>query len=289
MNYLKFWGTRGSCSVSGDQYETMGGNTCCLEINYDSHRLIIDAGTGIRPLGHVWLAEGEKHFNLFLSHTHWDHLIGFPFFEPLYQSGTIIDIWSPISAGRSCHDLFDDLLAQEFFPVRLNQIQAEIHFHTIHPRTPIQVGPITLDFHATHHPGTTYCFKIITPNQTIGYVTDNEMLYGYHGPIDQIPPTIREPYQSLIDFLAPCDILIHEAQYTPEDSRLKVGWGHSSIPNAAALLLHTKCPRWIITHHEPQHSDETIADMATQAEEFLRTFESKCKVSIAHDGLELKL
>ena len=288
MNYLKFWGTRGSCSVSGEQYAATGGNTCCLEINYGGKRLIIDAGTGIRPLGHQWLSEGERRFDIILSHTHWDHLIGFPFFEPLYLNGMQIDVWSPVSAGRSCHDLFDDLLAQEFFPVRLNQIQAQIAFHTIHQKTPIEMGPITIDFHTTHHPGTTYCFKLITKEKTIGYITDNEMLYGYHGPIDQIPPTVIEPYQSLIEFLSPCDLIIHEAQYTPEEYLLKVGWGHSSIPNAAALLLHTKCPKWIITHHEPQHSDEMILSVATTAEDILKSFGSKCKVSVAYDGLEWK-
>lgn len=288
-NFLKFWGTRGSCSVSGKEYEHLGGNTCCLELRYEEKRIIIDAGTGIRPLGKIWLDEGQRQFDLFLSHTHWDHLIGFPFFEPIYHAGSHIDVWSPAGAGRTCRDLFNDLLAQEFFPVRLDQVQAHINYRTIHPKTPIQIGPLKLDFHSTVHPGTTYCFKITTPNQTIGYITDNEMLYGYHGPIDEIPPDTLEPYLSLIDFLSNCDILIHEAQYTPEEYTTKVGWGHSSLRNAAALILKTKCHNWVITHHEPQHSDSQIEAMALESEKTLKDLGFACKVTVAYDGMELKL
>jgi phosphoribosyl 1,2-cyclic phosphodiesterase len=288
-NYLKFWGTRGSCAVSGPEYVQSGGNTCCLELRYDETHIIFDAGTGIRPLGKTLVEQGQKLFYLFLGHTHWDHLIGFPFFEPIYHVGSIIEVYSPVSVGRNCRDLFADLLAQEFFPVRLDQVQAHIHYRTIHPKTPIQMGKISLDFHNTAHPGTTYCFKIKTPRQTIGYVTDNEMLYGYHGSIDEIPSEYLEPYLSLIQFLSSCDILIHEAQYTADEYTNKVGWGHSSVRNAAALLLHTKCPRWIITHHEPQHTDEAVALLTQYAQQLLKKAGSSCTVEAAHDGFVLPL
>lgn len=288
-NFLKFWGTRGSCAVSGDEYRETGGNTCCLELYYDKTRIIFDAGTGIRPLGKLLIEAGEHRYDLFLSHTHWDHLIGFPFFEPIYHAGSVIEVHSPAGAGRTCRDLFNDLLAQEFFPVRLDQVLAQIHYKTTHPKTPVQMGPISIDFHSTVHPGTTYCFKIKTPHQTIGYVTDNEMLYGYHGSLAEIPPDIIEPYYSLIDFLTGCDLIIHEAQYTPDEYTEKVGWGHSSVRNAAALILHAKCARWLITHHEPQHSDAAVGLIAKNAQQILLEAGFQCQVDAALDGMVLSL
>lgn len=258
MKSLKFWGTRGSCSVSGDAYKRFGGNTCCLEVNYEGTHLLIDAGTGIRPLGHLLDEEGVRKIDLFLGHTHWDHIIGFPFFELIYRKGTQITIWSPAGESRSSREIFKDLLSKDFFPVSLDQVQSQIDFRTIHANSPIQIGPLTIDFHPAHHTELTYCFKIKTPHQTIGYVTDNEMLKGYHGEISQIPPALLEPYEALIHFLKGCDILIHEAQYFPEEYLKKVGWGHSSVRNAIALIQRAKPAQWLVTHHDPQHSDADL-------------------------------
>ncbi|MDE3046518.1 MAG: MBL fold metallo-hydrolase [Verrucomicrobiota bacterium] len=290
-NFIKFWGTRGSCSVSGHEYVHFGGNTPCLEINYHNSRVIIDAGTGIHMLGKQLLHETVDEIHLFIGHTHWDHLIGFPFFAPIYHSDAQIHIWTPPSPGRPCKDLFDDLLSPEFFPVRLSQIQgqARIDFHTAHPNMPVTFGDLKIEFHLACHPSTTYCFKITTPHQTIGYVTDNEMLQHYHGPLDNVPPDILEPHVSLIQFLSDCDLLVHEAQYTPEEYVKRAGWGHSSYRNAVALLLQTKTPQWIVTHHDPDHSDKDLHKMHLATKELLKETGSPCTVEWAHDGLVLKL
>jgi len=289
MNYLKFWGTRGSCAVSGDVYAHFGGNTCCLELNYGGHRILFDAGTGIRPLGTSLVKEGVRKIDLFLGHTHWDHLIGFPFFEALHQTGTQIIIWSPAGAGRSCKELFDDLMAIEFFPVRLDDMEAQVEFRTIHQKTPVQIGPVTIDFHTTHHPGVTYCFKIKTPHQTIGYVTDNEMLKGYYGPLSEIPPSLFEPHEGLIDFLNGCDLLVHEAQYFPEEYLEKAGWGHSSVRNAIALIQRAKIPHWLVTHHDPKHIDAELRDLARMAKKIIQENQIPCKAEWIGDGFTIEL
>jgi phosphoribosyl 1,2-cyclic phosphodiesterase len=242
---LKFWGTRGSCSVSGPQYSRFGGNSSCLEIRYGETLIIIDAGTGIRPLGLT--LRNEKKIDLFLSHYHWDHLVGFPFFEPIYRKDVKITIWAPRANGRSCRDLFDQLLAKEFFPVHLDEIQATLEFRIIEEKTPVHVGPLTLDFHATHHPGLTYCFKIKTPHQTIGYVSDNEIL--------------PESQKSLIDFHRGSDLFIHEAQYNPEEYTRKKGWGHSCISKAIHFVSEVHPGKWLVSHHDPEHSDEDLLAM----------------------------
>lgn len=259
--FLKFWGTRGSCAVSGPEYLRFGGNSCCLEISYDDMHLIIDAGTGIRALGDLFMNNGLRRLNILLTHTHWDHIIGFPFFDPIYETGTHLTIWSPSSSGRSCKQLFNDLLAIEFFPVRLEEVKASLEFKTIQQKTPIAFGPITLDFHTTNHPGLAYAVKITTPEQTIGYITDNEMLQGYHGEPSEVTDELLEPHLGLIEFFKGCDLLIHEAQYTSEEYLDKVGWGHSSVLNAIVFVQKTSPKRWGIIHHDPKHTDRDLDNL----------------------------
>lgn len=265
MRFLKFWGTRGSCSVSGAEYLKFGGNTCSLEVTYDEAHLIIDAGTGIRPLGDLLMKQAQRKINLLLTHTHWDHIIGFPFFDPIYEMGTHVTIWSPSLAGRNCKQLFNDLLAIEFFPVRLEEVKATLEFKTIQQKTPLNFGPITLDFHMTNHPGLAYGVKIKTPKETIGYITDNEMLQGYHGELPEVTEELLESHRGLIEFFKGCDLLIHEAQYLPEEYLEKVSWGHSSILNAIAFIHHTKPKRWNVVHHDPRHTDKDLEALAAFA------------------------
>lgn len=288
-NYLKFWGTRGSCAVSGEPFKRFGGNTCCLEIHYEGSTILIDAGTGIRPAGTRLAQEKTKKIDLFLGHTHWDHLIGFPFFEPLHLKETAITVWAPAGSGRSCQELFNDLMAMEFFPVRLDEMEAKVDFRTIHQKTPVQIGKISLDFHTTNHPGEAFCFKVKTPHQTIGYVTDNEMLQGYQGPLSDIPPSLFQPHESLIDFLKECTLLVHEAQYFPEEYLDKAGWGHSSVINAAALIQKTKVPHWLVTHHDPKHIDGDLDHLSQMAKEILTENKIPCKAEWIYDGFALEL
>ncbi len=291
-SYIKFWGTRGSITVAGAEYARYGGNTCCLEIKQEDQLIIIDAGTGIRQLGFELLETKIKKIHLFLGHTHWDHIIGFPFFEPLYQSKYEINIWAPRGFGRMTKDLFTDLLAYEFFPIRLDEVQANIKFHEIHDRTPIKLTKnLKIDFHFTFHPGMTYCFKVYTKNQIIGYATDNEVLMGYTGhPNDiKLSSPILDPHRSLIEFFSECDLLIHEAQYTSDEYKNKIGWGHSSIPNASVLLKYTKVPEWIVTHHDPQHDDKFLIQKQFFHRSTLKESNISCHVSYAFDGLTISI
>lgn len=283
--FLKFWGTRGSCPVSGMQYKRFGGNTCCLEVCYRDTHLIIDAGTGIRPLGE---SLSRKKIDLFFGHMHWDHIIGLPFFDPLYQAGVEIVIWSPENE-RNCKEVFRSIFSSEFFPVSFDEICAQIDFRTTHPKTPVSIGELSIDFHASHHPGSAFCFKIQTPKQTIGYVTDNEIFRGFHGDPKDVPEEIIEPSLSLIDFLSECDLLIHEAQYSEEEYLEKVGWGHSSVNNVVALMGKAEISQWFVTHHDPKHGDRELKLSERRARKILKQQHLRCRVKWLEDGAEVGL
>jgi ribonuclease BN (tRNA processing enzyme) len=202
-------------------------------------------------------------------------VIGLPFFAPLYKPETSLTIWSHKSA-------IEKLLSVEFFPVSLDELKGKIHFQS--PETSCKIGPLTFHFHRTHHPSNAYCFRIETPHQKIGYVTDNEIFKNFHGSPDKAP---EDP--SFIQFLTGCDLLIHEAQYSPEEYHKKVGWGHSSSSNAAALLQKTKIGRWLVVHHDPKHTDADLDRLSSSTQKLLDSHNIACQSEWIGDGHLLTL
>ena len=291
-SYIRFWGTRGSNPVAGSDYIRYGGNTCCLEVCNEATRVVIDAGSGIRQLGDL-IAESEedKPVTLFIGHTHWDHMIGFPVFAPLYHSESTIDVWAPVGFERSSEELFTNMLTYSYFPVRLDEVQSKVTFNELRDGTPYNIGSLTIECHFTNHPGATLSFKIRSPGKTIGYVTDNEVFMGYHGHPKELtidsPRTL--PHKPLIDFLSDCDILIHEAQYFADEYAKKEGWGHSSMANATALIKLTGVSEWIITHHDPKHTDRDLQRKLQIHHDILSDLEMGTRVRMAYDGLMIPL
>ncbi|MBI3211358.1 MAG: response regulator [Simkania negevensis] len=290
-SYIRFWGTRGSNPVAGAEYVRYGGNTSCLEVRRGDNTLIIDAGTGIRALGDAIDIGEDQTIHLFISHTHWDHITGFPFFNALYKKNCNVIVWAPVGFEKSTKELFTNMLAYAYFPVRLDEMRAKIIFKELRDDRPVSIGDIIIDCHFTNHPGPTVGFKLSTPDRSIGYITDNEMLLGYHGhpnDIDRHHPLL-EPHLSLIKFLSDCNLIIHEAQYFPEEYYRKIGWGHSSIPNATVLIKYTGCKKWVITHHDPNHKDKDLQTKARLHEDILKECKLDIHTEIAYDGLLIPL
>ncbi len=288
-SYLKFWGTRGSNAVSGPEYTRFGGNTACLEVRNGEDMIIIDAGTGIRPLGNTINTNKVKTIHIFLSHTHWDHITGFPFFDPVFNPDIQVVIWSPVGFEKSTKELFTEMLAYAYFPVRLEDIRAKISFNDLRDGHPVSIGDITIDSHYAFHPGATLCFKIHVKGKSFGYATDNELFLGYQGnpnTIGKDHPLIRS-HESIIEFFKHCDYLIHEAQYTPLEYQRRVGWGHSSISNAVILCKYAEVKEWIITHHDPKHTDEDLLDKLQLHKDILAECNLHCHVQMAFDGMKL--
>ncbi len=287
-SYIKFWGTRGSSPVSGAKYIKYGGNTTCLEIRHHDTLIILDAGSGIRELGEILNIQRPQKLSLLIGHTHWDHIIGFPFFAPVYNKNCSIDVLSPIGYQKEAEELFNDMLSFGYFPVRLEEMFASLSFNELRDGSVLKFGDITICCHYAHHPGPTLCFKIISPTKTIGYVTDNELLLGYHGSPQAIGRDhyLLEPHLNLISFLEDCHVLIHEAQYSPQEYYSKVGWGHSSVSNVVALIKHLKkCQEWIVTHHDPRHTDEDLMKKAELHQHLLRESNINIHFKMAYDGM----
>lgn len=290
-SYIKFWGSRGSNPVSGSEYMRFGGNTSCLEIRKDDEMIIFDAGTGIRPLGDTIDTTQCKTIHLFLSHTHWDHVTGFPFFAPLYSPDVQVIIWSPVGFEKSTRELFTDMLAYAYFPVRLEDIQAKLIFNDLRDGYPVSIGNITIHSSYAYHPGATLCFKINVAGKTFGYATDNEMFLGYHGNPNAIGidhPLIKS-HQHIIDFFKHCDFLIHEAQYTPLEYQRRVGWGHSSISNATLLCKYAEITEWVITHHDPKHTDNDLLEKLELHRDILNDCDMHCHIRMAFDKMKISI
>jgi ribonuclease BN (tRNA processing enzyme)/ActR/RegA family two-component response regulator len=288
--YIKFWGTRGSHSVSGTQFVRFGGNTSCLEIKHGDHLVIIDGGTGISSLGQE-LVEQKTHtdIELLVGHTHLDHMAGLPGFMPLHEKSFCVTLRAPINFYKNTKELLSDMLTHAFFPVDLEEIKASLKFIELTTLTPFQVGPIKIETHYTYHPGTTLGFKIEFDGLVIGYVTDNETLMGYTGDPKLITPDhpLLVPHLSFIEFFKNADIMIHEAQYTPQNYAHKVGWGHSSIYNAAVMIKYIDPKVWIVTHHDPEASDDILHKQYETLSEVCEYLGLKCGVRMAFDGLKI--
>ncbi len=277
--YLKFWGTRGSCPVSGPQYRKFGGNTSCLELRYGDSLILIDAGTGIRPLGKQLAQEGIREIHILFSHMHWDHLLGFPFFQPIYEEDVQITIWAPHGEGRSPDELFKELFSQEFFPVSFDQLKAKLVFRTICEKEPIAIGSLQIDFHPARHPYKTFCFKISTPHQVIGYASDNELC----------SPFNPEDHASLIEFFRHSTLFIHEAQYNVKEHVEKEGWGHSCTLGVLLLVEHLQPGKWLVVHHDPEHTDTDLKALRKETKKVLRKKHIDCPVEWVVDGTVLEL
>ncbi len=250
---VTFYGTRGSTPVAERDFTRIGGNTACILVSFNTGRIaILDAGTGIRKLGNDLLTcSHEQYDNIFigLSHTHWDHIQGFPFFKPAYDQRRHFTI-SICGKGRHTKRLksiFSEQMQRDFFPVPLNKMGAKFTFwepnitEYDHPRG----IKIRADKH--QHPGGAYGYRIMEGEKTFVYCTDVE-----HG--DSINPNV-------VALSRNADLLIHDAQYTPDELKEKKGWGHSSWKQALEVAEQAEVKKLALFHHDPEHNDSFLLNI----------------------------
>lgn len=279
---LTFWGTRGSIPTPGPHTTRYGGNTACISISGADGRLtILDAGSGLRPLG-TELMGRLKHplaADILLSHTHWDHIQGLPFFKPLSAKGNRIRVYGAAQDGVPLRDILRRQMDPMVFPVPLEALAAKIEVQDI------EEGDVSLrDFRVCafrlRHPGTTLGYRLGPANggREIAYVTDNELGTGGTYPVSD------DWRERLVQFLAGTDTLIHDAMYSDEFIRVRAGWGHSTPRQAVDLAAEAACARLILFHHEPEHDDATVDRLLADARDHARRVAPKLVVEAAMEG-----
>lgn len=283
---LRFWGTRGSIPTPGPATVRYGGNTPCVEVRTAAGALVIlDAGTGIRPLGNclVEQARGARIAgDIFLSHAHWDHIQGLPFFTPIFRPGNHFRIWSAASEAEHVARAVREQMSPTVFPVTFDKLGATVEFRALaggHAD-----ADYSLDVYSVRHPGGALAYRMRTGNSRrtgLVYISDNELgdATGYHSPSDW--------RARLVSFARGASILVHDAMYTREEYEQHRGWGHSHYHDVVQLALDAGVSRVVLYHHNPERSDAEIDDRVAECRALVAQRGAALEVIAAAEGLTL--
>ncbi len=287
---VRLWGTRGSIPVSGVRYLRHGGNTTCMGIRQGDEQIIFDAGSGIREIGIQLAQEAPCRIHLFVTHTHWDHIQGFPFFFPAYIPGFDITIYGGKGFDEDLESLFRGQLKKDYFPVQLEDMQASLKFVRL-DEDPVRIGDARITWEFTNHPLPTVGYKYERAGRSIVFIPDNEFLQSYQGaPADfEKEDDLVAPFMKIVEFATGADVLYHEAQFTNQEYGQKIGWGHCSVSNACILAKMTGVMKWVIVHHDPGHDDEFLDRKLNMTRLILSEIECDTEVVHGYDGMELVL
>jgi phosphoribosyl 1,2-cyclic phosphodiesterase len=283
---LTFWGTRGTIPTPGPQTARYGGNTACLEVTDGSGNMVIlDAGTGIRGLGKQLAGANSKkgiRADLIISHAHWDHIQGLPYFAPLFMKGNVLKVWGPKQGDVEMETILRQMMHPAVFPVPLDALAATIEVQHVHPEEQIATPGFTITAMRVRHPAVTMGYRLERKGgPSIVYVTDDEL-----GPAGdyKVGPNWRKRF---VDFIGDCDLLIHDAMYTPEEIKGHAGWGHSTWSETVKLALEAGAKQLALFHHEPEHGDKALDEVVQRAGD--EAGKGKLKVFAATEGASLKL
>ncbi|MBI4016339.1 MAG: MBL fold metallo-hydrolase [Candidatus Aenigmarchaeota archaeon] len=307
---LKLWGVRGSKPKPGPKTVEYGGNTSCYQITTtDGQQLIFDAGTGLCELGEHYMENGfgagKGEAKIFLSHVHWDHIQGFPFFEPAFRKGNKFEFFGERkevdeTGQRDYKKSLEEIVRQQQdypnFPAPLDVMQATFKFNDVEEGTVYLNNPVAVLASRLNHPNGVLAYKVINEGKIFVYTGDNEhdgeVAGKRFGPTDQ----------KLIQYTRNADVLLIDAQYTPEEYNParhglktfpKIGWGHSTYEKAVEIGVEAEVKTVILTHHEPKHTDAMLDKIYEQAQEHMQKYAAKRgkktpKLLMAKEGMELE-
>ena len=248
---IKFWGVRGSIPAPGTSTVRFGGNTSCVEVRSGDDLCIFDMGSGLRALGQSFGPKPAK-ASMFLSHYHWDHIQGLPFFGPAYNPGSTIDIYGPVRDGRDVRNILSGQMVAPYFPVTIDAFRAKLGFHTITGGQTVMVGKLAVRADELHHPNGVLAFRIECDGKSVVYATDTE-----HG-------TAAD--EALVSLARGAEALVYDAMYTEDEYRKgKTGWGHSTWVAGLRLCEQAGCKRLVLFHHEPTRNDDALEALVGEA------------------------
>lgn len=286
---ITFWGTRGSVPTPGARTVRYGGNTPCVEVRTGQGTLLIlDAGTGIRELGHSLVeraAGGAIEGDIFLSHAHWDHIQGLPFFAPIFQRGNRFTIWSSRALEQSVDRAVREQMSRGVFPVAFDDVAAEIDFRHLGGDSLERPG-YRLAAIPVRHPGGALGFRVTDGNSRGGalvYISDNEL-----DPAARYdtPPGWRD---SLVEFTRGARVLVHDSMYTEDEYVEHRGWGHSRDRDAVELALDARAGTLVLFHHRPERSDDEVDRRVAECRAIVRSRGASLEVVAAAEGMTLEV
>jgi phosphoribosyl 1,2-cyclic phosphodiesterase len=255
---IRFWGVRGSIAAPGPETAAVGGNTSSVEVVCGQTRFILDSGTGIRALGDALMKAGPVEATLLLSHHHWDHIQGLPFFTPIYIPTTKLTVVGPQTDRLSNIDVLEHQMSSPVFPVRLEELPCALETREVMAGDTLEIGGARVRVSKGNHPGGSLAYRIDYAGRSVVYATDTE----HYSCVD---PALRS-------LALGADVLIYDSQYTPAEYRgevgpSKVGWGHSTYEDGTKLAHAAGVGKYVLFHHDPRRSDEAVAELEQRARE----------------------
>lgn len=259
---IRCWGSRGSIPVSGREYLKYGGDTTCMELRTKNDDIIIiDAGSGIRRLGNNLAKQGRKDFNIIFTHAHWDHILGFPFFKPLYVKGTQINMLGSPVAQESIKQILSKTMQAPNFPVRFQDMKAEISYIGACPDW-FKIKGLSIAAVHLSHPNQGLGYKFTEDSKSFVFITDNELTHIHPGGLK---------FEDYIEFARGADLLIHDSEYLPEEyAKVTKAWGHSVYLDSLTLALEAGAKRFGLFHHNQERTDEQIDRMVLDSKRIIK-------------------
>jgi len=296
--FIRFWGVRGSIPVPGPDTVRYGGNTACVEFRGEEEIIILDSGSGIRPLGHALEAEfAGKALNLtlLLTHSHWDHIQGFPFFRPAYDAANHLQILGLGGTREGLAGIFSAQMESPYFPIGLAELPSHLAFEELRSME-FDVGRVKVQAAFANHPGVCVGYRLNTSTGSVAFLPDHEPFHRTRNP-HTVPDVLRDRArdfarsedEKIIRFLEGVDVLILDAQFDADEYAHRTGWGHSSVDDAVDLAIRARVKRLFLFHHDPAHNDDKMDQMAAHARKLAARLGQGLEVEAAREGLKCEL
>lgn len=293
---IRFWGVRGSIPSPGPKTVRYGGNTTCIEVRSDAGELIIiDAGTGIAALSQALLSQLPLTANIFITHTHWDHIHGLPFFLPFFIPGNKVRLHGAfdIVTGQGVQQVMDAQMQYSFFPIREAELRAMIDYHTLEMGEVVTAGDVVVKSTLMNHPVTDFGYRVECDGKSMFFTGDHEPWYNIYDPDDEgyaeFQAMIDEKQRELEAFLSGVDVLVVDCSYTAAEYPAKRGWGHGTFDGAIQLARRVGAKKLICTHHEPTRSDEDLERAFAEVMQKYPAQPGDPEIMLSCEGLEISL
>lgn len=289
---VRFWGVRGSIASPGPKTVRYGGNTTCIEIRTDNNELIIlDAGTGIFPLSQTLLGELPVNANILITHSHWDHIQGLPFFIPNFIPGNTVRLhggFDPVS-GKGIEQVMAVQLQYSYFPVREAEMKAHFDYVTLTPGQSVQIGSATVTPYLLNHPVIDFGYRIECNGKSVFFTGDHEPPYNIYEPgdegYDEYQTFVDEKNHAILEAIRNVDVFIADSSYTDSEYPAKKGWGHGTFTSSITMAREAGAKVLFCTHHEPTRSDDALEAVFKEALHANAALTSGMDIRLASEGV----